>query len=267
MSDGYERIAQDAIKLAGSLPTSLVRGLASAVIGPEVTDWAALRAAACRGVNHPGHRRLISSFMDCWQSSAADVSPQAVSMALITASCDDCDPQRNATVEVVWTGPDAGVIPLRRTEQVILQVAKAAETRLLIASYAVYRVPNVGEALLQAAARGVDVVLVLEAPDKHANPNAYDTLTALGSAVMARCRTYVWPHEKRPVDDHGRRGLFHVKCVAADAKWLLTSSANLTEYALTTNAELGLLVTGGPLPGRVEQHFDRLIEMGTLEPV
>jgi len=205
--------------------------------------------------------------MDCWQSSAAGVGPQAVAMALLTASCDDGDPQRSGTVELVWTGPDAGVIPLRRTEQVILQVANAAQTRLLVASYAVYRVPHVGEALLQAAGRGVDVVLVLEAPDRVANPNAYDTLTALGSAVMARCRTYVWPHQRRPVDDHGKQGLFHVKCVAADAKWLLTSSANLTEYALTTNAELGLLVTGGPLPGRVEQHFDRLIEMGVLQPI
>jgi cardiolipin synthase len=266
MDNGYQRIAEEAIKLAGSLPASLVRSLASAVVGPEVTDWPTMRAAAHRGVNHPGHRRLISSFMDCWQSSAADVSPQAVSMALITASCDDCDPQRTGTVELVWTGPDSGVIPLRRTEQVILQAANAAETRLLVASYAVYKVPHVGEALLQAAGRGVEVVLVLEAPDKAAHPDAYDTLTALGTAVMARCRTYVWPHEKRPADDRGRQGLFHVKCVAADAKWLLTSSANLTEYALTTNAELGLLVTGGPLPGRVERHFDRLIEMGTLQP-
>lgn len=222
---------------------------------------------ALQSINHPGQRRHISSFLDLWQASVANVTPQAVAVALLAAVPEGCDPQATQTLELVWTGPDSGVIPLRRTEQVILQVANAARERLLVASYAVYRVPNVGEALVRAAGRGVDVVLILETPDRAADPQAYDTLTALGSAVMARCRTYVRPRDKRPVDDRGKSGLFHVKCLAADATWLLTSSANLTEYALTTNAELGLLVTGGHLPGQVEKHFDRLIEMGALEPV
>jgi phosphatidylserine/phosphatidylglycerophosphate/cardiolipin synthase-like enzyme len=45
------------------------------------------------------------------------------------------------------------------------------------------------------------------------------------------------------------------------------SSANLTEYAFADNMELGLLVTGGTLPGQVEEQFDRLIGMGVLERV
>lgn len=54
---------------------------------------------------------------------------------------------------------------------------------------------------------------------------------------------------------------------AADSRWLFLSSANLTEYAFTINMELGLLVTGGALPGQVEEQFDRLIGIGVLEPV
>ena len=50
----------------------------------------------------------------------------------------------------------------------------------------------------------------------------------------------------------------------ADRRALLVSSANLTAYALTLNMELGLLVRGGDLPGRVAGHFDRLIEAGVL---
>jgi phosphatidylserine/phosphatidylglycerophosphate/cardiolipin synthase-like enzyme len=42
------------------------------------------------------------------------------------------------------------------------------------------------------------------------------------------------------------------------------SSANLTEYAFSLNMELGLLITGGEQPPRVEDHFDRLIEIGML---
>lgn len=33
-------------------------------------------------------------------------------------------------------------------------------------------------------------------------------------------------------------------------------SANLTEFAFTLNAELGVLITGGELPERVDAHFD-----------
>jgi phosphatidylserine/phosphatidylglycerophosphate/cardiolipin synthase-like enzyme len=55
-----------------------------------------------------------------------------------------------------------------------------------------------------------------------------------------------------------------VKCAVADGRSLFLSSANLTEYAFTINMELGLLVTGGPLPGQVEEQFDRLIGTGVL---
>jgi phosphatidylserine/phosphatidylglycerophosphate/cardiolipin synthase-like enzyme len=40
---------------------------------------------------------------------------------------------------------------------------------------------------------------------------------------------------------------------------MFLSSANFTEYAFTINMELGLLVTGGKLPGQVERQFERLI--------
>lgn len=48
---------------------------------------------------------------------------------------------------------------------------------------------------------------------------------------------------------------------------MFLSSANLTEYAFTINMELGLLVTGGNLPGEVEQHFDRLVARGIVARV
>jgi phosphatidylserine/phosphatidylglycerophosphate/cardiolipin synthase-like enzyme len=58
--------------------------------------------------------------------------------------------------------------------------------------------------------------------------------------------------------------VLHVKCAAADGRWLFLSSANLTVYAFTPNMELGVLITGGPLPGQVERHLGRLIGTGVL---
>jgi phosphatidylserine/phosphatidylglycerophosphate/cardiolipin synthase-like enzyme len=53
----------------------------------------------------------------------------------------------------------------------------------------------------------------------------------------------------------------------ADGQWLFLSSANLTQQAFTINMELGMLVRGGTMAGRVEQHFDQLVNDGHLKEV
>jgi phosphatidylserine/phosphatidylglycerophosphate/cardiolipin synthase-like enzyme len=79
--------------------------------------------------------------------------------------------------------------------------------------------------------------------------------------VASACSVYYWPQEQRNRDDNnGKVGILHVKCAVADGRLMFLSSANFTEYAFTINMELGLLVTGGKLPGQVERHFDSLVE-------
>jgi phosphatidylserine/phosphatidylglycerophosphate/cardiolipin synthase-like enzyme len=89
-------------------------------------------------------------------------------------------------------------------------------------------------------------------------------LRSLGPAFASRPSVFLWPREQRPEDDASNRGVLHVKCAAADGARLFVSSANLPEHAFTLNMELGLLVTGGPLPGQAEAQFDRLIATGVL---
>jgi phosphatidylserine/phosphatidylglycerophosphate/cardiolipin synthase-like enzyme len=85
---------------------------------------------------------------------------------------------------------------------------------------------------------------------------------------VAGCSTvYYWPKGQRHRDENGKCGILHVKCAVADGRWLFLSSANLTEYAFTINMELGALVTGGSLPGQVQEHFDRLVATGILASV
>ena len=67
--------------------------------------------------------------------------------------------------------------------------------------------------------------------------------------------------------ERGNAGVLHAKCVVADGRWLFISSANLTEHAFTVNMELGVLISGGKLPLRVEEHFDGLIASGALSPL
>jgi phosphatidylserine/phosphatidylglycerophosphate/cardiolipin synthase-like enzyme len=156
------------------------------------------------------------------------------------------------------------VVPLRRTEQAILQVLDSARRQITLISYAVYRIPNVCEALVRAARRGVRISVIVETPDKLEGENEYNTLRALGDDVAACSAVYYWPREKRGQDHKGKPGILHVKCAVADGYWLFLSSANLTEYAFTINMELGVLVTGGKLPAQVQEHFDRLICTGAF---
>jgi phosphatidylserine/phosphatidylglycerophosphate/cardiolipin synthase-like enzyme len=69
------------------------------------------------------------------------------------------------------------------------------------------------------------------------------------------------------LSEGNKPGILHVKCAVADAEWLFLSSANLTQQAFTVNMELGMLVRGGTMPGRVEEQFRRLIQNGQLRPV
>ena len=96
------------------------------------------------------------------------------------------------------TGPDAGVVPLRRTEQAILQVIDSARRRITLVSYAVYRIRFVCEALVRAcSAGGPRIDVIVETPDKVEGENEYNTIRALGEEVAASSTLYYWPKEQR----------------------------------------------------------------------
>lgn len=257
-------IAVEAGLLTKHLPFSLMQNLAGAVRTCDPSDWSACRARIVHGIPQPHYRNLVTRFLDAWHCQAPDASPDSVGLALLTAAHAEKSHRENLSVEPVWTGPEVGVIPFRRTEQAILQVIDSASKRITVISYAVYNIPRICEALVRAADRGCSINVVVETPDRLETKNTYNTLAALGPSVSSRCSVYLWPLEKRQKDTAGKPGILHVKCAVADGHWLFLSSANLTEYAFTLNMELGLLTTGGDLPGQIEQHFDRMIQTGVL---
>lgn len=185
-------------------------------------------------------------------------------MALVTAAKSEHDHRHEESVEIVWTGPEPAETRFRQTEQAILEVVNTATKRLTVVSYAVYRIPHIREALIAAANRGVSIRLIVETPNRIEGQGEYDCLLALGGIVASACSVYYWPQENRAKDDNGKIGILHVKCAVADGHRMFLSSANFTEYAFTINMELGLLLTGGTLPGRVECHFDSLVSAETL---
>ena len=218
-------------------------------------------------VPQPRFHGLIDEFLAGWQARAPEVSPQSVALALLAASAAVERCRSEQSVELVWTGPDTPSIPMRRTDQALLQVIDAAQRELLVVSFAVYQIDAVVQALIEAAGGGCGCASAWRRPSLAARRIAYDTIRALGPEVGHLAQLYIWPLDQRPVGPSGKPASLHAKCAVADGELLFISSANLTGYALALNMELGVLIKGGDLPGRVVDHFGRLIENGVLRRV
>lgn len=145
-------IVESAHALACSLPSSTVEAVAAAIL---TCSKGALRADISRRVPHHQHRDMALAFVDRWQDEANDVDSRTVAVALQSAALSEQTHRDSHSVELVWTGPDTEHTPFRRTEQAILQVIDSAKTRITLVSFAVYRIPNIGSALVRAAKRGV----------------------------------------------------------------------------------------------------------------
>ena len=254
-------IIEAALKLAGKLPGDVMEQAAQIISTHDVAD---ARSRIADSIPHPHHRSLCLGFFQDWRAKAPGVSPAEVAIALRTAACSQRSREADQAVEIVWTGPRSEEVSFRHTEQAILQVLNSAQSRILLVSYAVYAIPNIQEAVVRAAKRGVKITVVVETPDKMDVQSEYSTLQALGEDV-ARCSTvYYWPKENRKADGSGKLGILHVKCVVGDGRWLFLSSANLTKYAFSLNMELGVLITGGRTPRNVESMFENLIREGAI---
>ena len=252
-------------RLVYDLPDELVSALADALQRAQDHPWSGVRARALTAVSQPDVTHQVTRFLDEWQREAPDVSPERVALALLAAADMETYCRTTQQLELVWTGPDSHVVPLRRTDQVLLQLISSAKERLHVVSFAVYKVDVIAEALVTAANRGVSISLYLETPSASEGRIAYNTVQALGSAVTRQVTVYVWPLLRRKTDEHGRHGSLHAKFAVADGQTLLVSSANLTQYAMTLNVELGLLVHGGKLPGQMERHLSRLVEQQVFQ--
>ncbi len=264
MNRGLRLIAEEAKRLAGLLPFSVIEAVAVRLASGDALAPDAVSSQIVQTLPGPQHRALVRGFLDSWGRHAADVRPQAVAAALLAAAFAQQDMRQHQSLELVWTGPESATSPFRRTEQAMLEVLDSATCRITLVSYAVYNVPRIAESLVRAAERGVRITIVVESPDRLEGQNTYSTLKALGEEVAACSTVYLWPREQRKQAEDGRVGILHVKCAVADGRMMFLSSANLTEYAFSLNMELGLLVTGGDLPIRIETHFDRLIEASVL---
>ena len=219
------------------------------------------------GAVQPEVRGALSALLKAWRQDAPDLTPQAFAWALRAANATDDHHRARQSLEIVWSGPESDTTTYRRTDQALLELIQEAKTSILLATFAAYKVPKIAAALVKAAGRGVKVTLILESAEESEGKLTCSAIKGLGAELAKAAEVYVWPLEKRGVDSHGQHGALHVKCAVVDDNAALVSSANLTEYAMNLNMELGLLVTGGDVPRTLAQHLRSLVRVKTLVPI
>ena len=201
--------------------------------------------------------------LDAWRADPGAATGSGIALALRSALATREKIQSGQKVQLAWTGPDSKTLQARPTSEIITGVIDSARGSLLLVSYATFRVDPVVKALQQARNRGVAISLLLEnrtASEGQLKPPAVDSFADIDAT------TYEWANPERPRVS-GNPAVMHAKIALADDHTAFITSANLTGKALDHNMEAGILITGGPIPKTLHQHFRDLVYGGIVVPV
>lgn len=262
--EAEKSLLEEILNVAQSVPRQILEDFCRSLEQVSETASPGNAAELVSSLGQPQTREELRKVIDLWKTHAPGLSPSAVAWSLRAASAMNDHQQRSQVLDLVWTGPMLTGSQCRRTDQALLELIEDSQESLLIVTYTAYKVPEIANALVNAANRGVHVDIIVES--KNAGTVAIDAVKALGPTLERVSSIYLWPEEQRPTDSEGRIGAMHAKCAVADKNGALLSSANLTGFALTDmNMEMGIQVKGGPIPAQIQEHFEALIEERVLE--
>ena len=214
-------------------------------------------------ISIPKFRRSVSQLLEIWAIENPDWNSCSLAVALMSSAYSVNQTRQEIDVELVWTGPELTNIPLRRTDQVLLQIIREAKTEITLISFAVYKIPKIARVLRKALNRGVKVRLIAESPEVN-EKIPFGIKEALDKEIIEQAQVFIWPKHKRPVDSEGRYGSLHIKSAIVDSQKLFVTSANLTQYAFSLNMEMGILVQSHYLANQIEMQIKDLIEHNIL---
>ena len=218
-------------------------------------------AAALLGVGGtPAAAGLVDQLIDAWQSTP--VSADELASMLLAAGHVSIKAASEQSTELVWTGPTTPFVSARRTEQALLQVINAANRTLFVTSFVAYDVSTIVRALNAASDHGVAISMLLELSQDHGGTITFDAIGKM-RALVPSARLYAWREKAEPFSD----GRVHAKVAVADGIVCFITSANLTGYAMEKNMEAGVLISGGKIPGMLENHLLSLIDTKVVSPV
>ena len=260
-------LLQQVDRVVNFLPSSVLTSVIDLLQDSPCQYNEALVAKLLGNLPNPKFRRVVAELFSIWQQDSNNWNSCSLAAAL-SSSAYSVDRVRQALdVELVWTGPETSGASFRRTDQVLLQLIRDAQDELTLISFAVYKIPEIAQALKAAVNRGVKVRLIAETPESGEGKVSFGVKAALGIEIIRQAQVFIWPKKNRPVDREGKYGSLHVKAAIGDRRYLFITSANLTEYAFTLNMEMGLLVENEELTIQVIKQIDRLIQQKIFAPI
>jgi phosphatidylserine/phosphatidylglycerophosphate/cardiolipin synthase-like enzyme len=245
-SELYDILAEMVLELSPKRIEVLAKAVEGCYNEEDVSD-AILEA---RGPNYD--KVLFGKLMDVIETMP-DIKGSDLAIAFRAGLATAQHTGRFGQQELLWTGPSTATVPIRQTEQALIQVIQSAKKDLFIVSYVAYAVPSVVEALCDAQERNVVLNFLLEQSQEAGGKVTTDSIATLKKKLPA-AHFHVW---KQPNAD--KTAAVHAKCAVADGEVAMITSANLTGKAMNENMELGILINGGPVPKQLSDHLYALV--------
>jgi cardiolipin synthase A/B len=203
------------------------------------------------------NNELILQLKKAWESEP-NVTPREVAIALKSASVTAYQAVENqGSIELVWSGPSTGMVPIRHTEQVLNEVIEFAQSNIFIVSFVAYEVSSVVRSLQKAIDRKVKVDILLEVSYEFGGRVTHDSIKAM-KRLLPSANYYAWKETVTQTERDKLVGAVHAKCAVSDGKIAFITSANLTNAAMERNMELGVLIKEGKLPRKLNLHLEAL---------
>ncbi len=208
----------------------------------------------------PIARETLEQLIQAWRLSG--ISSDMLAGLLIGGSYARRGALSEGGAELVWTGPTTPFMATRRTDQVLLDLIRSANSELFFVSFVAYDVPSIAEAIRDALKRRVEVRMLLESSEENGGTLSMDPIALMKSTIPGM-QMYSWCERQ---GEHSG-GKVHAKICVADGRDAFITSANLTGHALEKNMEAGVLIKGGDVPRSLRAHLHALIEIGTINLV
>lgn len=175
-------------------------------------------------------------------------------------------------VELVWTGPEVGLMQSRDTAIVVADMFRNAQRSVVISGFAVSYAREIFEPLTKRMEERSDLrvrmFLNIARPQQDESPTPQ-----LVERFVAQFYAHQWSGPKRPelyydprslLPDPRARASLHAKCVIVDEETAFVTSANFTEAAHSRNIEAGVLVRDSQLARSLISQFEGLVGSGAL---
>ncbi|MEM9553683.1 MAG: DISARM system phospholipase D-like protein DrmC [Acidobacteriota bacterium] len=173
------------------------------------------------------------------------------------------------SVELVWTGPEAGLRPTRDTAVVVRELFARARRSVVVGGFRF----DHGEAILRPLHEvmrdhSVETSIFL---DVERAPHGVDVRTH-ASRALDHFIDQNWPfgpprprlyYDPRTVEPDSVASL-HAKCLVVDRRWALVSSANFTDRGQHRNIEAGVLVESSGSASRLAGQWLSLVSSGQM---